>query len=40
MNIKATYDQTITKAIRDDDGNVIGHEPKHTILHLVVLAVK
>lgn len=28
MNIKATYDQTITKAIRDDDGNVIGHEPK------------
>lgn len=28
MNIKATYDQTITKAIRNDDGDVIGHEPK------------
>jgi hypothetical protein len=27
MNIKATYDQTITKAIRNDDGCVIGHEP-------------
>jgi len=27
MNIKAIYDQTITKAIRNDDGDVIAHEP-------------
>jgi len=27
MNIKAIYDQTITKAIRNDKGDVIGHEP-------------
>ena len=27
MNIKAIYDQTITKAIRNDEGDVIGHEP-------------
>lgn len=27
MNIEAIYDQTITKAIRNDEGDVIGHEP-------------
>ena len=31
MIIKAKYDQTITKAIRNDKGEVIGYEP--TTLH-------
>ena len=31
MIIKATYDQTITKAIRNDKGEVTGYEP--TTLH-------
>ena len=26
--IRANYDQTITKAVRDKDGNVTGYEPK------------
>ena len=27
MKIVAKYDQTITKAIRDVDGNLVGYEP-------------
>ena len=31
MNIKAIFDQTVTRATRNDKGEVIGHEP--TTLH-------
>ena len=33
MNIQAEYDQTITKAIRNDKGEIIAHSP--TVHHFV-----
>jgi hypothetical protein len=27
MKLKAVYDQLITKAVRNDDGNIVGYEP-------------